>query len=456
MYAAAGALAAFQRSLETISHNMGNVSTPGYARQRVTLQELPFSPDAGLLGGVSSQLARSARSLYAETAVWRSVHAEEQARQKASALEPLSPMLDVASPATLIGSLELMIDAFRAWTSAPNDLGAKTAVMNQAHQFAAAANTTGNQLQWMRSQIADGLNHSVAAINNLVGTVRDYNAAVSLNQVPDATAYAAIEDLNQQAAVSMRLQADGTINLYLGGETPLLLGIEANPIALTTASNGSPQITGSDGQDLTAQIRGGQMAGLLEARNLISSLVGDGQQPGKLNRLVAAYATRVNGILTSGQVTAGPPPVNGTPLFEWNSADPAGVLTSLAVRPGFGPNILPLIDPGPPPVSNGIPLRLARLSGSTDPADGIDGTSFVGFGTAVAWEAANELKTAREQTEDLHAQTEQARNFRTDVSGVSLEEESVMLLTVQRAYESTVRVINVLDEMLQTALTIGA
>jgi flagellar hook-associated protein FlgK len=66
------------------------------------------------------------------------------------------------------------------------------------------------------------------------------------------------------------------------------------------------------------------------------------------------------------------------------------------------------------------------------------------------------LKTAREQTEYLHAQTEQARNFRTDLSGVSLEEESVMLLTVQRAYESTIRVINVLDEMLQTALTIGA
>jgi flagellar hook-associated protein 1 FlgK len=46
----------------------------------------------------------------------------------------------------------------------------------------------------------------------------------------------------------------------------------------------------------------------------------------------------------------------------------------------------------------------------------------------------------------------QARQFREEIQKVSLDEEAVILMQVQRAYEAAAQMIRVLDEMTQTVL----
>ena len=53
------------------------------------------------------------------------------------------------------------------------------------------------------------------------------------------------------------------------------------------------------------------------------------------------------------------------------------------------------------------------------------------------------------------AETEQVTKFREGVSGVSLDEELTNLLTFQRAFEASARLLTVADELLQTLLSIG-
>jgi flagellar hook-associated protein FlgK len=58
----ASALDVFQRVLDVVQNNVTNASTPGYARQSLTLNALPFDPGAGVLGGVSAGEIQSARN----------------------------------------------------------------------------------------------------------------------------------------------------------------------------------------------------------------------------------------------------------------------------------------------------------------------------------------------------------------------------------------------------------
>ena len=60
----AGALSAYQTVLDAVQNNVTNASTPGYARQSVSLEARPFQPSLGLPGGVSAGDLQSARDAW--------------------------------------------------------------------------------------------------------------------------------------------------------------------------------------------------------------------------------------------------------------------------------------------------------------------------------------------------------------------------------------------------------
>src|SRR6185437_4341825 len=69
LVSSAGTLEAYGRVLETAQNNVSNASTPGYAKQRMSLTALPFDPSSGATGGVKAGELVSSRNEYAETSV---------------------------------------------------------------------------------------------------------------------------------------------------------------------------------------------------------------------------------------------------------------------------------------------------------------------------------------------------------------------------------------------------
>src|SRR5690349_7509556 len=142
----------------------------------------------------------------------------------------------------------------------------------------------------------------------------------------------------------------------------------------------SMHVYGSDGSDITVQTTGGQLGALLQVRNqTLASFVGDGTQPGDLNRMAKQFADRVNQVLTSGNISDGPPAVSGVPLFTYDATNDTAVAQTLAVDPSVTTDQLATIDWGPPYVSNGVPLALSQLATPLQDADKIDGISYNQF-----------------------------------------------------------------------------
>jgi len=251
----------------------------------------------------------------------------------------------------------------------------------------------------------------------------------------------------------------------LGGQTPLVVGLHqydlSSQLIAPALPPGSPpappaaSILDSAGRDVTAQLTGGHLGALLDTHNrVLASFLGDGAQPGSLNRLAQTFADRVNQILSAGTVSDGPPPQAGGALFSYDTSNATRAAISLAVDPGMTPDQLAAVDPGPPYVSNGTALKLGALGSSVDPADQIGGLGYNEFFGSLAASVGRELASAQDQ-QDIQTQlVAQARDFRQQISGVSLDQEAVELIQFQRAYQANAKFITVLDQLTQTAINL--
>jgi len=470
LFNSANALNAFDQVLEVTQNNVANASTPGYAKQTLPLEALPFNLSDGVTGGVTVGQVESSRDEYAEQAVRQQNTGLGQDQQSVTSLTALQSLFDISGNTGLPYALNQFYQAASAWGETPDSTPARQAVISGASDVAQAFQDTANSLLSLATNTESQIDDTVNQINQLVGQIATYNQTI-LNSGSaahdagiDAQVHSTLENLSQYVNFTATQQPDGTTTILLGGSTPLLIGANQysisaqlytpqNPPPVNTSAPAQVQLLAADGSDITAQATSGQLGSLLNMRNtVLPSYIGDSTQAGSLNEMAQQFADCVNGMLTSGTTSDGPPPVYGVPLFDYDDTDATHVAQTLTVDPNVTPDQLPATDPGPPYVSNGIPLELSQLAQPTDPDDMIDGVSYSEFYGQMAANAGNLLQSAQNGVQVQQSLLAQAQNQRSQISGVSLDEEALVLVEFQRAYQANSQVVTVLNGLMQDVL----
>lgn len=460
---AAGALQAFDRALTVVQSNVSNSSTAGYARQVQNMVSLPFDPAQGLSGGVRPLPVTDSRNSYAEQSVWRQAEALGRFDQMAASLEPIETGFDLSGDGGVAAAMNRLLQKFSAWSVSPNDTTARQGVIDSAQEMAQSFQSAYNTLVQHSADMDSQIEGTVDRINELATVVRDYNVGRQLSWRSDpameSTLYASLEELSGLANVTARQEGDGSYTLLLAGQTPLVIGANQYRVdaqfavpadATYTGAPPNATVVSSSGTDITGGITQGKLGGLLEVRNgTLAHLMGSGEQPGELNRLASAFASRINEVLEDGQVSEGPPPVWGTPLFAIDAA-PERAAVSLAVHPDITAANLAAIKAGPPAVSNGTALDLAGLGNPKTDADKIDGTGFMQFYGGMAAGVGRDLSESRNRAAIQKQLVLQAQDLRNEISGVSLDEEAVTVLEYQRAYQASAQMLSVLNDLTDT------
>ncbi len=438
----AGAIQVYGRQLATIQNNIANANTPGYVRQTQTLEALPMDLAAGLPGGVAAGPLVSSRSEYAEQSVRSQFSQLGLAEQKSSDLSRISPLFDLTSDSGVSGSIGKFFQSFSQLSVRPNDGVARQAVVDNAKQLTDAFNQTAAGLTNAGTQADNQIRDNVTTINQLAGKLRDYNAnyrrefSSTSDAGLDANVHATLEQLSEVADVSITRAADGTVSVYLGGQTPLVVGEHQFQLS---ADFSSPQtaVLSSTGADITSQVRYGKLAGALQEKNqLIPSYTAD------LDTLAKSMADQVNQQLAAGVDINGAAPASG--LLVYNSA--VGAATSLRVGTITADQIAAALPQAPG--GNGNALNVADLLGAKTMAGGTF-TQFLGqLGARIGRDVAN----AKSDTDTQKGLVDQARSLRDEVSGVSLDEEAAHILQVQRSYQASGKVMTVLNEIMDTLM----
>ncbi len=463
LQSSAVAMQAFEQALETVGNDVSNSSTPDYAAQSVSLEALPFQPNQGLPGGVTVGAVQSARDEFAERNVQQQVSLLGTSEATSQGLSSIQTNFTVSSDGGVAGALNQLFSDFSSWSVSPTSSASQQTVINDAQQVAGVFQQTYASLSQNLTETGQGIQATVTQINSYASQLAADNQQIQNGDRNDAgldaSLHSTLESLSELTNVTARQESDGTWTVLADGQTPLVMGTQTDQLSVSfstpasapaTVAGGVPpaRIIDAQGTDVTGKISQGKLSGQLQVYNtVLPSLIGNAYQQGGLNVLAQGVADTVNNILESGNISNGPPAVPGIALFTYNAATPAAVANTLAVNPAMTPGQLAAIQPGPPAVSNGIALQLAALANPTSATGQINGYSFTGYYGSLASQIGQQASDAQNQLTVQQQTVAQARSLRSQISGVSLNEEAAKLIQFQNAYQATARTVNVLDQL---------
>jgi flagellar hook-associated protein 1 FlgK len=455
----ANSMDVLEQAMGVIQNNVANSSTPGYATQSLNLEARAFSPTGDLWGGVASAGLDDSRNQFAEQAVWNQNEALGQATQSATSLSALQSVFNVTGSGGIPGALSNLFAAFSAWSNNPNDGPSQTQVLNAAQGVAQAFNTAASNINQLSSQTGQQLQSTVAQINALTSQIAQLNNDIRQGDQNDpglqAQLYNDLEQLSNLTSITIQTESDGTVTVMMAGQTPLVTGgtIATLSVAFNPSGGGNPnappdaQILSSTGQDVTSIAQGasGQLGALLEFRNVtIPSVIGNGAQQGSLNQLAQEIADQVNTLLEGGETSTG---AAGIPLFTYAASLPTGVASTLALNPTITAPQLAAIQPGPPQVANGIADQLSQLANAQVPA--LNNMTYTDFYSSVAAAIGNQQASAASAQQVQSQLLSQAESARSQLEGVSLNNQAAQLLQFQQGYEAAAQMITVINQTTQ-------
>ncbi len=272
-------LLAYQRSLQTVSHNIANANTEGYSRQRVELGTQPPQFTGGSYLGTGVTIYNVSRSydgfLVGQVQAYTSSF--NQADTYASYATSIDEML--ADPKT--GLMPVVQDFFGAVQGVSNDpssLPARQAMITQGETLVDRFKNMNQRYEDMRSKVNQQIGSNVSEVNGLAKALAAVNRNIVLatgstppNDLLDSRDNL-LAQLSERVSISTVMQDNGAVSVFIGKGQPLVLNFDASNLAVTRNSYDISQLeisidTGVSGnQEVSGQITGGKLGALLDFR----------------------------------------------------------------------------------------------------------------------------------------------------------------------------------------------
>ncbi len=438
---ATAALSNFERGMGVVQTNVANASTPGYSKQRLVMQA---SAGNGVSGESQSVRIEDSRSVHLDNAVQKRLESWGEADERVQHLERMEPVYDVTGETGVAASINRLMQAASAAAVAPNDDAARRVLLSRAEGVAQSLNVAAAGLTEVQSRSELSLRSTVRNVNSLAGEIAEVNAQMKTDfkaqQDPriQARLHTALDDLAELVDITVTFDGSGAANVYAGGESLLVIGDRQYPLSADYSGHQS-RVLGHDGADLSAKIDGGRLAALLDLNNSVLPAHAE-----DLNRLAQAVADGANRTLRGGVDRSGQPPQQD--LFSYDAV--LGAARTIQTN-GLTPDELALADPAAPN-GNGVALKLEALFGQKT----VDGLTFSQFYGNMASNVGRQVEGAHQGLNLQEALRSQAEAMRDQVQKVDLNEEAVVLMEFQRAYQASAQLIRTLNEIIQSTLDI--
>jgi flagellar hook-associated protein 1 FlgK len=448
------ALLADQEALNVTSNNVANQNTAGYTRQVVDFQSVDAVTLSGnTIGSGVTASATSQRDRVLEQRVQQQTQSQAQSGALESALQQiqnifgLSSTTNSASSTALGTATDSFFSSLSALASDPSNISTRQNVLTAANTLAGALNSAASQLAQVSSSLNQQVVGDVGQINSLTTTIASLNGQItSLSPNADAGALEdqrqlAITQLSQLVGLDQISTENNGITLTTSGGAVLVSGNQSFAVSTTQVGGTAHVLAGVDGQDVTSNLTGGDLGGVLEAR--------DQQLPSyqsSLDTLAYSIGTAVNQQNELGTDANGNP---GAALFTLpTSSSGAAALIQVATT---DPNAVAAAAPGEGSAGNTNASALAGLSGATI-AGGQTASTFL---ASFLGQIGSDTAAATTNNSAQQATLTQLTTQRDSLSSVSLDEEAANLTQYQRAYQAAAQVFNIANTVMASAVNLG-
>ncbi len=451
------AMLAHQQMLEVIEHNVANANTPGYRRQEAMLEATVPYPAPSIYGGigpgqfgtgVAIEKIRRFNLEFFDGRYRRELSEASRWSTESDVLRQVEATLSESGEDGLVGKLDAFWGGWQALSSDPANMAVRADLLQRAEDLAEGLNWRAQSLINLRKDQDLAVSTRVEEINTLAEQVARLNVEIAnvqgtgdqpndllderdrvINRLSEIAGAAATVNENGEAVVSI-----GGHALVVGSST-FTLTAAANP-----ANDNLVDVTwAADGRALN--LSRGELQGLLQARDTIIPKQLDG-----LNTLAFELATRVNAVHQTGY---GLNDATGLNFFaDFTSSDYA-LEISLSSDMDDPANVAAASQAGAP----GDGSNAVTLAGFRDQLFLGGGTlTLNAFYTQQVSDLGLEINGAQQKAADRGVVVDAMDGLRESVSGVNLDEEAARMVQSQRAYQAAVRMMTVMDEMLDRVI----
>ena len=301
---AVSGLLAYQRALATTSHNISNVGTEGYSRQRVSLSaRTPEPAGNGFLGkGVN---VSSVDRIYDQFLITQ-LNNRTASYNQLDTFHTMAAQLDSALGDPSIGltpALEQFFNAIQDVANDPTSIPARQVMLSQAESLNGQFTHLDRQFSDLKQSVNSQMGNIITEVNDLAKAIGNLNEDIVTgigstggqqpNDLLDQRDVL-INKLAQYVDVNTVPNSDGSVNVYIGTGQSLVLNNQANTLALTSSTYDPTQkeialVTPGSSVNITQQINGGKLGGLLDVREQV---IDAGQSA--LGRIAVALSNTFN------------------------------------------------------------------------------------------------------------------------------------------------------------------
>ena len=454
LYIGASGLSVNQKGIEVTGNNLSNLNTEGYTRQTLELSSTPTLECDGQMigsGATVSSISRETNVFVTRQLMTKSAeYGEENA--KSTVLAEIEQIMSIDGDDSLSTSIDEFFDAWQELSNDPSATLERQQVMQVGENLAASFQTMVSDLGTVTNSINEDLEGKITSLNQQLQQIADLNVqivsaestGISANSLRDQRDVL-LKAVAEIAGISNYEEANGMVSVQLSSGLPLVTADTVSTLA-TEWNSGVLDITltsGASTTQLSADDFSGELGGMLELRDeYIPDLVE------QLDILAYNLATAVNAVHNSGIDQNSN---SGSDFFSFSSSgsDPwdgaASTLTMAlsstsevaagnSATSGDNENTL-----------NMVALQDQNLINGTSTLNNYYASIAAAVGLTVS-----ENDAALASSEDCLTQLQ---NMRASVSGVSTDEEMLMLVQYQSGYEAAARFLTTVDEMLDTLMS---
>jgi flagellar hook-associated protein 1 FlgK len=461
------ALAAQRQGVEVAGHNLANVNNSAYARQRVSIQSTAssdgFTDPVG--SGAEVVAIRQIRDqildgqVIAEGGVSGSLEAQQRALKTAQSL--LGQSIDrgnkgaggtsaadgVGGGQQLAAGLTDFFNSFASLAAQPASMPEREITLRRAAALAAQFPALDNRLSTLGTQLDESLDTDLKSANALLSDIARLNGQISRTEAVSGGSandlrdqrQAKLESLSEVIGFDSIEASDGSVGIVVGGVSLVTSDVREKTLETFTNVTGDRMIRASGTTDALV-ITSGRVHGTLDARDGGLKNLRSG-----INDLAKSLIDEVNALHTAGFALDGS---TGRAFFLGSSAADIRVNQALL----DDPSSLQVSGSATARGDNRVAKALSQLG--NQPIAALDGQTLGNAYNRIVGRLGEDLSSVNQQLADQKVVAELLKGQRDSVSGVSIDEEMADLTRFQRGYQASAKLINTIDEMMDTTLSL--
>lgn len=462
MNIAKSGLFANRASLNTTGHNIANVNTEGYSRQRV--EQVAGIPQG--LGGMNVGTGVRAVNVHRINDEYLTMQIANESKlmgayeEKDMAMNQAENVFNELNDAGVNRLMSNFFNEFRKLGNEPESEAMRVTVRESANQLNGDFHRIARSIQDVQKNIDVRIEANVRQVNELAQKIAKLNEEIKkvelrggesgdLRDARDNN----VKKLSSIVDVHVATNERGELTIAIDNKGPLISGSLFNKMYVekskADAEAGSPEgslqifIENLAQPNVTRMLKTGRLGGLVEARD---DIIGKAMQ--RIDELAYTFASRVNDIHRKGFNLNNDTGVDFFKLPEKIEGAAAALALSDKVM-GDANNIATALLPDSPG-DNRLVQQIAQLQHVKTMSRG-NSTFDDHYNAIIADLATIHAKNKEVLGHQSHILS-QLEKFRESVSGVSLDEETTNLVQFQHAFDASAKVIKVADEMLDTIL----